>query len=114
MFKIFKVLKDEDLSRTLEESQRAFHIMMKLSAKILSKCFVSILQDPQQFDKDLTRFMSFHRSVDRVPTKSLGGHGFNSCRDSDLSLSHACDMMNIPSFILQKYITGIISPMAST
>ena len=48
--------------------------------------------------------MSSRTSVDRAPAWCLGGYGFDSCWGLRLfSLSHACDMMNISSFIYCKF-----------
>ena len=46
--------------------------------------------------------MSSRSSVDRVPARCSGGHGFDSCRDSDFSLSHARVMYITSPFILDK------------
>ena len=47
--------------------------------------------------------MSSRSSVDRAPARCSGGHGFDSCRDSDFSLSHA-RVMQINSFFTKKAI----------
>ena len=52
--------------------------------------------------------MSSHSSVDRVPACCSGGHGFDSCWDSDLfSLSHG-HVMLISSVFTYKFLVDYL------